>query len=212
MLKHLSPLSILAIAALATGAFAQDSTPDEQPATPEAAAEAPETPGADEQLDLGQPVADGEPQPGDRYSKQTFGDWELACIKTDTETDPCSLLQILEDDKGTAVAEISMFRIKGSGKAVAGASVVVPLETLLPAQLTIAVDQGAGKRYNYSFCTELGCVAQIGLTQEDIDAFKRGKVAKVSLRPAPAPDRIVELNMSLNGFTTGFDAVDVVEQ
>lgn len=242
MLKHISPLSILAIVALTTGVFAQDADQTEAPAadettaseaapaetTPDDAPDAPvtdeseaEAPASDEaateddnQLDLGQPVTtgDGEPQLGDRYSKQKFGDWDLACIKTDTEKDPCSLLQVLRDDKGNSVAEISMFRISGKGQAVAGASVVVPLETLLPAQLTITVDQGAGKRYNYSFCAELGCVAQIGLTQEDINAFKRGKVAKVALRPAPAPDQVVELKMSLNGFTAGFDAVDVVEQ
>lgn len=229
MLKHISPLSILAVVALTTGAFAQDAETTDAPATDQtttseaapAETTADEAPAsgaaatdADKQLDLGQPVtpSDGEPQVGDRYSKQKFGDWDLACIKTDTEKDPCSLLQILRDDNDNAVAEISMFRIAGKGQAVAGASVVVPLETLLPAQLTISVDQGAGKRYNYSFCTEMGCVAQIGLTQEDINAFKRGKAAKVSLRPAPAPDQEVELTMSLDGFTAGFDAVDVVEQ
>lgn len=235
MLKHLSVLSALAVVALTTGVLAQEAETTEAPAAEDSATSqaapaetpAPETAPAeasdpaddsataeDNQLDLGRPVAsgDGEPQVGDRYSKEKFGDWDLACIKTDTEKDPCSLLQILRDDDGNAVAEISLFRISGKTQAVAGASIVVPLETLLPAQLIIAVDSGAGKRYNYSFCTELGCVAQIGLTQEDINAFKRGKTAKVALRPAPAPDQVVELKMSLNGFTAGFDAVDVVEQ
>ncbi|MBI6629072.1 invasion associated locus B family protein [Pontibaca salina] len=226
MLKHISPLSILAVIALTAGAYAQgaDTSAADQTTTSEAApadnsaSDAPNSSEAptetDAQLDLGQPVpsSSGEPQLGERYSKQKFGDWDLACIKTEMDKDPCSLLQILRDDNDNAVAEISLFRIAGQGQAVAGASVVVPLETLLPAQLTISVDQAAGKRYNYSFCTEMGCVAQIGLTQEDINAFKRGKAATVALRPAPAPDQEVELTMSLNGFTAGFDAVDVVEQ
>lgn len=174
--------------------------------------EAPAGSADDPQLDLGQPITSGDPQPGQRYSKEKFGSWDLACIKTETDEDPCSLLQVLHDDDDNPVAEISLFRIKGEGQAVAGASVIVPLETLLPAQLTISVDGGTAKRYSYAFCTDIGCVAQIGLTQEDVDTFKRGKGAEVKLRPAPAPDHEVVLNLSLDGFTAGYDVVDVVEQ
>ena len=109
------------------------------------------------------------------------------------------------------MAEISLFRLEGGGQAVAGASVIVPLETLLPAQLTIAVDGAPGKRYNYSFCNPIGCVAQIGLTAEDVAAFKKGTEATVALVPAPAPDQVVKLKLSLKGFTAGYDTVDVVQ-
>ncbi|MDK3072625.1 invasion associated locus B family protein [Sedimentitalea sp. JM2-8] len=207
----------IALCALMAPAFAQDATTDapaEAPAAeapaeaPAAEATAPETPN---QLDLGQSVSEG-PKQGERYAKETFGDWTLACIKTEGETDPCSLLQILRDDSENPVAEVSLFRIDNGGQAVAGATVLVPLETLLTAQLTIAVDDGPGKRYNFAFCNPLGCAAQIGLTQEDVDAFKRGSKATVSIVPAPAPDQVVALTMSLSGFTAGFDAVDVLKQ
>ncbi len=168
---------------------------------------------ADQMLDLGQPVDDGTPKMGDRYLKEEFGDWDLACIKTESETDPCSLLQILKDPEGNPMAEVSLFRInQPGGQAVAGATVIVPLETLLPSALTISVDGAPGKRYNYSFCNPLGCVAQIGFTQADIDAFKKGTEAILSLRPAPAPDQLVEMKMSLGGFTAGYNVVDVVTQ
>ena len=112
------------------------------------------------------------------------------------------------------MAEVSLFRIdQPGGQAVAGATIIVPLETLLPAALTISVDGAIpGKRYNYSFCNPLGCVAQIGLTQADIDAFKKGSEATLSLRPAPAPDQRIEMKLSLKGFTAGYDVVDVVKQ
>jgi invasion protein IalB len=58
----------------------------------------------------------------------------------------------------------------------------------------------------------MGCVAQIGLTQGDIDAFKKGQKAVLSLRPAPAPDQVVEMDLSLKGFTAGYNVVDVVKQ
>lgn len=162
------------------------------------------------QLDLGRPVADADAL-GSRYMKESFGDWDLACIRTEAETDPCSLLQIMNGADGNPMAEISMFRLRNAGVAVAGATVIVPLETLLPAQLTISIDGAPGKRYNYSFCNPVGCVAQIGLTQTDIDAMKAGKEATLSLVPAPAPDRRVDMKLSLNGFTAGYDAVDIVE-
>ncbi|MFT7594447.1 MAG: invasion protein IalB [Paracoccaceae bacterium] len=204
MIRFLTPLSVATLLAFSATAMAQTTTATEEPATPTQ-----EAPSTDLQLDLGQPVAQG-PKLGERYSKGKFGDWDLACIKTEAETDPCSLLQILKDDKGNAVAEVSLFRIEGDGQAVAGATVIVPLETLLPAQLTIAVDNAPGKRYSYTLCNQIGCVAQIGLTAEDIAAFKKGTTATVSLVPAPAPDQVVALPMSLAGFTAGYDVVDVV--
>ncbi len=154
MFKTLTSLSVIALTALAAPAMAQD-TETEQPA-------------ADQLLDLGKP-ADAEPQLGSRYSKEEVGDWDLACIKTEGETDPCSLLQILNDDKGNPMAEFSLFRIEGKGQAVAG-----PRSSCRLNPASGAADPlgrcAPGKRYGYSFCNPYGCVAQIGLTEEDIAA------------------------------------------
>lgn len=209
MFKHLSPFAVLAIAAMTVPAFAQQT--DEAAANEESAASEESAPTTTPQLDLGQPVTEG-PKLGERYSKEKIGDWDMACIRTEAETDPCSLLQIMRDDSGNPVAEMSLFRIENGGQAAAGATILVPLETLLPAQLTVAVDDAPGKRYNYTYCSPVGCAAQIGLTQEDIDTFKKGNSATVTLVPAPAPDQVVSLTLSLKGFTAGYDAVDVVKQ
>ncbi|AUQ70475.1 invasion associated locus B family protein [Phaeobacter inhibens] len=213
MIKSLTPMTLAALMALPLPVMAQDTagaaeTEESQPAA-EVTTEAPK---ADDVLDLGQPVQDG-PQLGQRYSKETHGDWDLACVKTEEESDPCSLLQIMTDTSGNPMAEFSMFRINQEGsQAVAGATVIVPLETLLPAALTISIDGAPGKRYNYSFCNPMGCVAQIGLTETDISAFKKGKKATLSLRPAPAPDQVINMELSLSGFTAGYNVVDVVKQ
>ncbi|MEK0163527.1 MULTISPECIES: invasion associated locus B family protein [unclassified Phaeobacter] len=214
MIKSLTPMTLAALMALPLPLMAQETagaaeTEESQPAADATATEAPK---ADEVLDLGQPVQDG-PKLGQRYSKETHGDWDLACVKTEEETDPCSLLQIMSDDSGNPMAEFSLFRIDQEGsQAVAGATVIVPLETLLPAALTISIDGAPGKRYNYSFCSPMGCVAQIGLTETDIAAFKKGKIATLSLRPAPAPDQVINMELSLSGFTAGYNVVDVVKQ
>lgn len=218
MLKSLTPITLAAVLALAAPLAAQE-TATEGTAAPETAEQSEQagqngqsSSTADSLLDLGQTVEEG-PQLGQRYSKETHGDWDLACVRTEAETDPCSLLQILSGPEGNPIAEVSLFRIdQEGGQAVAGATVIVPLETLLPAALTISVDGAPAKRYNYSFCNPMGCVAQIGLTQGDIDAFKKGSKATISLRPAPAPDQVVQMDLSLKGFTAGYDVVDVVKQ
>jgi invasion protein IalB len=212
MMKSLTPMTLAALMALPLPLMAQDSSGAVATEESQPAAENAEVPTADDVLDLGQPVQEG-PRLGQRYSKETHGDWDLACVKTEQKQDPCSLLQIMTDENGSPMAEFSMFRIDQEGsQAVAGATVIVPLETLLPAALTISVDGGPAKRYNYSFCNPTGCVAQIGLTQGDIDAMKKGKVATLSLRPAPAPDQVINMEMSLSGFTAGYNVVDVVKQ
>ncbi|MAW08398.1 MAG: invasion-associated locus B family protein [Halobacteriovoraceae bacterium] len=211
MLKSLTSASLAVLLAATAPVFAQETTAEEPAATENATEEA--APSADSLLDLGTPT-EAALSVGQRYSKEKFGDWDLACVHTQTDNDPCSLLQVLLDDEGGPVAEVTMFRIDNSsgGLAVAGATVIAPLETLLPAGLTISVDGAPGKRYNFSFCSNAGCVAQIGLTEADINAFKQGKEAIFSLRPAPSPDKVVSVAMSLKGFTAGYNAVDVVKQ
>ena len=201
MIKHWMTIPVLTLLALAVPVAVQAQTTQAQP-TEETTGTTPP------QLDLGTPEG---LQLGERYAREESGDWTIACIKTEAETDPCSMLQLLQDDQGNTLGEISIFRLAGGGQAVAGGTIVVPLETLLTAQVVIAVDDGQGKRYNYSFCSPMGCVAQIGFTEADIDAFKRGKEARVIIVPAPAPDQRVELNMSLVGFTAGFDKTDELE-
>jgi invasion protein IalB len=90
---------------------------------------------------------------------------------------------------------------------VAGATIVVPLETLLTEQLTIAVDGAQPKRYPFTWCAPLGCIARVGFTQAEIDGFKKGAKATITIVPFAAPDQPVNLDLSLKGFTAGFDAV-----
>jgi invasion protein IalB len=164
------------------------------------------------QLSLGQD-ADSPEGLGKPYTKEVNGAWELRCLKTETpEEDPCQMYQLMDDGQGNPVAEFSLFRLPGDGRAKAGATVIVPLETALPAQLTVQIDGGPAKRYPYAFCNQLGCYSRIGLTEEDINAYKRGAEAVMTIIPALAPDQEVKLTMSLNGFTASYDKVSVIEQ
>lgn len=201
------------IAALGLSVNAQETAEEttEEPAA-EATTEEQSSSGFDmgEEVDEnGDPVAPEpqEPQPGQQYLSEVFNDWALRCLKVAEGDDPCQLYQLLSDEDGNSVAEVAIVSLENSGQAVAGATIVVPLETLLPEQLTLRVDGGQARRFPYSFCNAGGCVARIGLTANDIALFKRGAAATLSMVPAGAPDQTVVATMSLSGFTAGFDAV-----
>ena len=217
MSKFLNSLSLIALLAIGSAAAAQTATTETATETPAAEETAPAADAATAEtapaeagpkmvngvLALGEDISAAEI--GTAYTKEQSGDWLLQCVRSEDDTDPCQLYQLLKDGDDNSVAEISLFRLPKGGEAVAGATVIVPLETLLTAQLTIAVDGGKGKRYPFSFCNPIGCYARIGLTESDIAGFRKGAKATVSIVPFAAPDQEVNLNLSLDGFTKGYE-------
>jgi invasion protein IalB len=161
-------------------------------------------PGGD--LAIGEPVT-GDDGIGEPYVGAEFGDWILRCVRTEDGNDPCQLYQLLADQEGNSVAEISVFPLPEGQQAAAGVTVITPLETLLTEQLMMRVDAAQPKRYPFTFCAAVGCVARIGLLPEEVDAFRRGNSAQVRIVPAAAPDQEVLLTVSLSGFTAGFQAL-----
>lgn len=203
MSRLLTTLPLVALLAAAGAAFAQDT----DTTTGETAAEgetATEEGTADSGLDMGQEVRE-DPS----YIKETYGDWQLQCFRSESGEDPCQMYQLLHEDAGNPVAEFSLFKLPENGEAVAGATIVVPLGTLLPQGLRIAVDESSAKAYNFSFCSMVGCFARIGFSQADIDAFKSGGEAFLTIVPAQAPDQRVVIKASLDGFTKAYENVSV---
>ncbi|WP_171099047.1 MULTISPECIES: invasion associated locus B family protein [unclassified Ruegeria] len=156
-------------------------------------------------LDLGQTG----PRIGEQYVKEESGSWNISCIKAETGEDPCAMVQILNGPRDEPIAEVTIGKLPEGNAAVAWANVIVPLETLLQAQLAMSIDGAPRKLYNYHHCIPVGCVAQLGLTQGDIDAMRSGSSAILSLVPARAPDQILDMEMSLSGFTAAFDQIGV---
>ncbi|EAQ01157.1 hypothetical protein OB2597_03674 [Pseudooceanicola batsensis HTCC2597] len=218
MLKTKSLLSVLAIAAFSGAALAQsDDTAPADTATSETAApadgETPETtenaaqdPAAD--LDTGQPESGGV---GQGYVRETFGDWQLQCVRQeDTESEPCQLYQLLRGAEDNPVAEVIIEKLPEGGNVAAGATILVPFGTALAKDLRIAVDGSQGKVYRYAFCNSNACYARIGLLPADIAAFKAGNTANVTIFAYERLDEPVELTLSLSGFTAGFETLQPV--
>lgn len=158
-------------------------------------------------LSLGEDL-NNSPAIGQPYAKEKHGDWTIRCVKTEAETDPCQLFQLMTDGEGAPVAEFNLNILPGGGQVFAGANVVTPLETLLTAQLTIRIDEASAKRYPFAFCSTIGCVSRIGLTEADVAGYKRGNTATIIMVPAISPDKPVGLNLSLTGFTAAFDVLN----
>lgn len=194
--KHLT----LVLALFAAGPLAaQDTTQDS--AAPDSAAAGTEQPAAP----AAATPADG---PGEPYVAETHGDWQLRCVRAKDGSDPCQLYQLLKDKgSGQPISEISVLALPEGNEAAAGATIITPLETLLTQQLNITVDGGQTKRYPFTFCADVGCVARVGFTKDDLDAFRKGKVAVISVVPVADPSRTVDVEISLAGFTAGFEAL-----
>lgn len=164
------------------------------------------TPQSDPTLSMGQD--EPENKVGSTYFKEEHGAWQMRCVHApEGQTDPCQLYQLLSDDGDNPTAEISVFAIENEQGAVAGATIATPLETLLTQQLRLAVDDGQAKVYPFTWCSQSGCFARVGFTADDIAAFKAGAKATLTIVPMAAPDQTVDLDISLEGFTAGFEAL-----
>ena len=212
MPKLLTALPLIAALALGTATFAQESTATTD-TTQSGDASTDTAPAAQDKntdepnLDMGDTV-----DPTAPYIKETYGDWQLKCFRNGTEDGPCQMYQLLRESAGNPVAEISIFRLPEGGQAVAGATVVVPLGTLLTKELKLSVDGGRAKSFSYAFCNQAGCFSRIGLTADDIEAFKKGTAANLVIVPAQAPDQSITIDASLKGFTAAFENVSTIKR
>ncbi len=196
----------LAFALLAMPLAAQTT---EAPATEAPAIEAPAGDSATaDGLSMGTELAGS--AVGDTYVAASFEAWTQRCVRTASGIDPCQLYVLLKDDKGNNVAEFTVFGLPpgGEGLAVAGATFVAPLETLLPTGMALQIDTGTPKAYPFTFCTQIGCVARLGFTAEEVAEMKKGANATLVIVPYVAPNEQVKLTLSLKGFTAGLAAVD----
>lgn len=197
-----TPLAALLLAlALPLAAAAQDA------ATPTPGAEAPVDDGTGFSTGI-EEGAEGEIPEGGLYVVETVKDWDIRCVKTKDGFDPCQIYQLLSDGAGNATAELTVVGLAEGSEAVAGATVLTPLETLLTQMVTITVDAGKAKRYPFSWCDQYGCYSRIGFTQPELDQLKKGIKAIAVIVPALAPTNKVEMTISLAGFTDAFNKMN----
>ncbi|SOB97974.1 invasion protein IalB [Rhodobacter sp. JA431] len=192
MMKKTKSLALLIAMGLAAPmAWAQDTAAPEAPA---AATEA-------------TPPAAAVEGPGSTYVKETFDDWQVQCLRTETGNDPCEMFQLLKDGDGNGTAAISIMALPEGEEAVAGATITTPLETLLTQGVKLKIDAQNPIQLPFNVCSQGGCFSNVFLKAQDIDLFKKGNKIAMTIIPAAAPDKPVELTISLKGFTAAFDGL-----
>lgn len=185
----------------AADAPAAPDAPAEAPAaeTPDAAAEEPatEAPAATEQP---APAAPDQPE----IDVTRHGDWEVGCL---AQTTNCEMQQVADDQQGNPVLLVRVLKLPSGSDAQALAILNTPLGTLLPAGLGFQIDSGEEATLPFEWCVQEGCVVRLGLRQPEIDAMKRGRAVRLTVRSIADADNPVELNLSLAGFTAAFDSL-----
>ncbi|MAQ37577.1 MULTISPECIES: invasion associated locus B family protein [Thioclava] len=228
------PLALALALGLASGAWAQDTTSSDTTTTPSADATAgattdgAATPAADAGADATStdqapdatangadatptmPGADQQaqkPQEPQTYTKATYGDWELQCAKSPDGKDPCQMYQVIKDQNGGNVADISVIGLPDGSQAAAGLTIMVPMQTLLSQNLVMQVDGGKAMVYPYSFCDPrmMGCFARFGVGKAELESLKKGSKATITITPLANPQQKVKADISLSGFTKAFD-------
>ncbi len=197
--------AVIAMLMMSPIAFAQETTTQETTET--TTEETTQAPATTEEFPVAQEVT--EPQIGDGYLREKHAAWEVRCIKGEVvEEEECRLFNLLDDPDGNSIAQIDMQALPKGGKAVAGIDIATPLGSLLTAQVIVKIDAGKAKRYPYTWCDQLGCYARFGMTGAEIAAMKKGAKAAVIITSVASPDKPLNLELSLAGFTAAWGAIE----
>ena len=107
---------------------------------------------------------------------------------------------ILWQTSGKRILNVSIARLAKGQPYVA--AITVPLGILLPAGLTLHVDEKDLVRFPLRFCNINRCRGQFPITEDMQKLFTAGKKGRVIVRqPNGQPLRV---NFSLKGFAAGF--------
>lgn len=139
--------------------------------------------------------------------RETHGAWDVRCA----ESGGCYISQVWNNDEGQPVLLVSIRKLSnptssGNATIVAQGNIVTPLDVFLPAALGMQIDSAAPQLAPFIRCLPIGCIAQPPISEELIEAFKKGSTATFLLRrqPQSAP---VEAPISLSGFTKAYGAL-----
>ncbi len=146
---------------------------------------------------------DETPPLGQPYVVAEHQDWEILCTRFE-EGGPelCEMYQMIVGEDETPLAEITMAALPGDEEFEVGATITTPLETFLLTGLAWQIgDDGELREEPFQVCTQIGCIALLGLSEEETAAMRAGSHAFVLFRPFRNTEQVVGARVSLMGFT-----------
>lgn len=147
-----------------------------------------------------------EPQQSGYRIKERFKDWALRCELVGDKEGPCHIAQQLSLDGVRVIAEAQVIPISG-GAAVAGMTVITPLETALQVPFQVEIEGRSVKGYPYRYCNQAGCYVSVGLTALELNAMKKGTEALFGITRIQDEENAIVVRLSLSGFTAAYDAL-----
>jgi invasion protein IalB len=134
--------------------------------------------------------------------KSTNGDWEVRCVET---SGACVMTQTITGASDNALYVVEVVRLADNPNGVAGMRVRAPIGVLLTRGLGLRIDSGQPVQAPFVFCAPDVCVAEVVLREQDVNLFRRGAKATLTVYPVQAPDQAQVGNLSLIGFTKSFE-------
>lgn len=133
-----------------------------------------------------------------------FKDWTVVCEELpNLKQTICNIFQNVTNKDDKVVMQIAVGYPPNSTDAQA--LVTLPLGVLLPPGLEFKGGDAEAVRVPYGVCVQNGCIAIVKMTDEVIKGMKSG--SKGSIKFAAAKQKIIEIPISLNGFTAAFNSL-----
>lgn len=133
-----------------------------------------------------------------------FKDWTVVCEKLPkSQKDICNIFQNVTNEKGVVVMQIAIGYPPGKNQAQA--LITLPLGVLLQPGIEFKGGTAEAFRVPFGVCVKNGCVAIAQLDASIIKGMKAG--TKGSIKFAAAQKKIIEIPVSLSGFTAAFNSL-----
>jgi invasion protein IalB len=134
-------------------------------------------------------------------SQQMPEGWFKACTKQE-EVDICNVQNLIMAETGQMITGISLIELKGKVNRKVF-QISVPTGRMVPPGVGVQIDGGKAQKIDYMICLPDRCVAEIPLTDELVNSFKKGTeltLTSVNFQNQPNP-----IKVSLQGFTGAYD-------
>lgn len=90
---------------------------------------------------------------------------------------------------------------------IAGATIATPLDTLLAPGLRLQIDATDPANIPFNHCDKANCYVNFAIAPAELERLKKGSQIKMAVVPLFAPDKPVEVTISLKGFTAAYEQV-----
>lgn len=127
--------------------------------------------------------------------------WFKTC-NDNGQANVCIVQNYARAENGQVLTAVGLITPQG-GNGQPMLQITVPTFRVIPAGVTMQIDNSSPQRVDYALCTNEQCIAQAPLTDTLVNAMKRGgKVTftSVNVRQQPNP-----VDVTLSGFTAAFD-------